>query len=58
MELLENIQYGVGYIVTTFLAGVTLDYIFPLYNEETPTENLIFSLSFMLYSVICLDCSE
>jgi len=46
MELLENIQYGVGYIVTTFLAGVTLDYIFPLYNEETPTENLIFEIVF------------
>ena len=46
MELLENIQYGVGYIVTTFLEGVNLDYIFPLYNEETATENLIFEIVF------------
>ena len=37
MELLENIQYGLGYIFVTFFAGVTLDYIFPSYDEKKET---------------------
>ena len=44
MELLENIQYGLGYIFTTFIAGVTLDYVFPSYDEKKETQTLFLEI--------------
>lgn len=33
MELFESLQYGLGYLVLSFLAGISLDYAFPRYDE-------------------------
>jgi hypothetical protein len=40
MELLETIQFGIGYLVVGFLAGTILDYSFPHYKEEISTQEL------------------
>ena len=48
MELLESIQYGVLYLVTGFALGVTLDYSFPNYNEQTKTS--------VLFAEVALQC--
>ena len=37
MELLENIQYGLGYMGLAFIIGVSLDYLFPKFDEEQDT---------------------
>lgn len=38
---LEAIQYGFLYIFAAFLGGVGLDYIFPAYKKDEPTEKLV-----------------
>jgi hypothetical protein len=48
MELLESIQYGVLYLITGFALGVTLDYSFPNYNEQTKTS--------VLFAEVALQC--
>lgn len=40
MELLETIQFGIGYLVVGFLAGTILDYSFPGYKEDVDTQSL------------------
>ena len=37
MELLESIQYGLGYLFIGFLAGALADSIFPKYDEAKDT---------------------
>jgi hypothetical protein len=37
MELLESIQYGLGYLFIGFIAGALVDSIFPKYDEEKDT---------------------
>lgn len=44
MELLESIQFGMGYLVLGFIAGVILDYSFPKFDEETKTKDLFLQL--------------
>lgn len=44
MELLENVQYGLGYIATAFIAGISLDYLFPIYNKEKETRDLFIEI--------------
>ena len=44
MEILESIQYGLGYLVLGFFTGVTLDYSFPKFDEETKTKDLFLQL--------------
>jgi hypothetical protein len=34
MELLESFQYGIGYIVICFFLGVSLDFLFPKFDEK------------------------
>lgn len=48
MELLESIQYGVLYLVVGFVVGVTLDYSFPNFNEQTKTS--------VLFTEVALQC--
>ena len=48
MELLESIQYGVLYLVVGFITGVTLDYSFPNFNEQTKTS--------VLFTEVALQC--
>lgn len=48
MELLESIQYGVLYLLVGFGAGVTLDYSFPNFNEQTKTS--------VLFAEVALQC--
>lgn len=40
MELIESIQYGLGYLVVGFFAGTLLDYSFPSFDESQSTELL------------------
>ena len=40
-HILESIQYGLLYLVAAFMAGVGLDFAFPVYNEKKPS-NVIF----------------
>ena len=40
-HILESIQYGLLYLVVAFIAGVGLDFAFPVYNEKKPS-NVIF----------------
>lgn len=35
-ELLESLQYGMLYIFFAFAGGVGLDYLFPVYDEKKP----------------------
>jgi hypothetical protein len=51
MELLESLQFGIGYLVIGFLAGITLDYIFPRYDE---TKNPWTVLGEVTAQCICL----
>ncbi len=44
MELLETIQFGMGYLVVGFLAGTMLDYSFPHYKEDIGTKELFFEV--------------
>ncbi len=44
MELLETIQFGLGYLVVGFLAGTVLDYSFPHYKEDISTKELFFEV--------------
>ncbi len=44
MELLETVQFGIGYLVVGFLAGTVLDYSFPHYKEEIGTQELFFEV--------------
>ncbi len=37
MELLESLQYGIGYIVICFFLGVALDFMFPKFDEKKDT---------------------
>ncbi len=44
MELLETIQFGIGYLVVGFIAGTVLDYTFPSYKEDIETKTLFFEV--------------
>lgn len=52
MELLESIQYGVLYSFSAFFTGVTIDWAFPDFNEETKTQTL--ALEVILQSLIVI----
>ena len=40
MELLETIQFGIGYLFVGFTAGTLLDYSFPNFKEDIDTRTL------------------
>lgn len=44
MELLETLQFGIGYLVVGFVAGTILDYTFPSYKEDIETKTLFFEV--------------
>jgi hypothetical protein len=50
MELLETVQFGIGYLVVGFLAGTILDYSFPHYKEDIRTQDLF--LEVMLQGIL------
>ena len=54
MELLESVQYGILYIVAGFALGVTLDYSFPNYNEQTKTSVLFTEVAIQCLLLIVL----
>lgn len=54
MELLESIQYGVLYLVLGFVLGVTLDYSFPSFNEQTRTSVLFTEVAIQCLLLIVL----
>ena len=40
MQLLETIQFGIGYLVVGFFGGTLLDYSFPHFKEDIDTQRL------------------
>lgn len=44
MEILESIQFGLGYLIIGFFAGTVADYSFPRYKEEITTKELFFEV--------------
>ncbi len=46
MELLETVQFGIGYLVVGFFAGTLLDYSFPNYKEDVETKTLFLEVLF------------
>lgn len=44
MELLETIQFGIGYLTVGFIAATILDYSFPHYKEDIETKQLFFEV--------------
>lgn len=54
MELLESIQFGIAYLVVGFAVGVTLDYSFPNYNEDTKTSTLFLEVALQCLLLIIL----
>lgn len=52
MELLESIQFGLGYLIIGFFAGTVADYSFPRYKEEITTKELFFEV--LLQSIILI----
>lgn len=40
MEILESLQFGLGYLVVGFIAGTILDYSFPKFEENETTMKL------------------
>lgn len=54
MELLESIQYGFLYLVAGFGVGVTLDYSFPSFNEQTRTSTLFLEVILQCLLLIVL----
>lgn len=39
-HVLESIQYGLLYLVVAFIAGVGLDFAFPVYTKKKPTNEV------------------
>ena len=37
---LESLQYGILYLAAAFVGGVSLDFLFPHYDVEKPTEEI------------------
>jgi hypothetical protein len=48
MEILESLQFGIGYLVVGFLAGTVLDYSFPKFEEN--------QTSWELFRDVALQC--
>lgn len=44
MELLETIQFGLGYLFVGFTAATLLDYSFPSFKEDISTQELFFEV--------------
>lgn len=54
MELLESIQFGLGYLIVGFFGGAFLDYSFPKYDEQTKTKDLFLQVLFQCIALIVL----
>ena len=52
MELLESIQFGLGYLIVGFFAGTLADYSFPRYKEDISTQELF--LEVILQSILLI----
>lgn len=44
MQLLESFQYGLGYIVVSFIAGCTVDILFPTFDENKDNRTLFLEI--------------
>lgn len=51
-HVLESIQYGLLYLVTAFIAGVGLDFAFPVYNEKKPSNEVFKEVMFQCLALI------
>ncbi len=52
MEILESLQYGLIYSFLAFMVGVSIDWVFPDFNEETKTSTL--TIEVILQSLIVI----
>jgi hypothetical protein len=51
-HILESIQYGLLYLVAAFMAGVGLDFAFPVYNEKKPTNEVFKEVIFQCLALV------
>jgi hypothetical protein len=51
-HILESIQYGLLYLVAAFIAGVGLDFAFPVYNEKKPTNEVFKEVMFQCLALV------
>ena len=54
MQLLESIQFGLGYLIVGFASGVALDYSMPSFDETTPTGTLFLEVALQCLLLIVL----
>jgi hypothetical protein len=54
MQLLESIQFGLGYLVVGFFAGTVLDYSFPGFEEDISTGKLFLEVLLQCILLIIL----
>lgn len=52
MELLESFQYGIVYILICFFLGVSLDFIFPKYDEKKPFQEIFLEVVLQCLALI------
>jgi hypothetical protein len=51
---LESLQYGILYLAAAFIGGVSLDFLFPHYDSEKPTEEVIREVVFQCLLLVLL----
>ena len=54
MEILESLQFGLGYLIVGFFAGTILDYSFPKFEENEPTSKLFTDVLFQCLLLIIM----
>ena len=51
-HILESIQYGLLYLVAAFIAGVGLDFAFPVYDKKKPTNEVFKEVMFQCLALV------
>lgn len=51
-HVLESIQYGLLYLVAAFIAGVGLDFAFPVYDKKKPTNEVFKEVMFQCLALV------
>lgn len=51
-HILESIQYGLLYLVVAFIAGVGLDFAFPVYSEKKPSNEVFKEVMFQCLALV------
>ena len=54
MEILESVQFGLGYLIVGFFIGTILDYSFPNFDDNTPVRTVFLEVLFQSLAIIVL----